>query len=96
LPVSILMLSTHLGLVLLSGLFPSGFPANNLYAFLVSPFHDTFPSHLILLDLVILIILDKKSKLWSSILVSFLQPPITFSVLGPNILLKHPLSVFLP
>jgi hypothetical protein len=32
-PISILILSIHLRFGLLSGLFPSGFPTNNLYAF---------------------------------------------------------------
>jgi hypothetical protein len=44
---SILILSTHLHLGLPSGLFPSGFPANILYAFLLSP-HSCYkprPSH---------------------------------------------------
>jgi hypothetical protein len=31
-------LSTHLSLGLRSGLFPSGFPTNILYAFLFTPF----------------------------------------------------------
>jgi hypothetical protein len=35
---SILILSTHLRLRLLRGLFPSGFPTNILYAFVFSPF----------------------------------------------------------
>jgi hypothetical protein len=44
---SILILSTHLHLGLPSGLFPSGFPTNILYAFLRSP-HSCYmpcPSH---------------------------------------------------
>jgi hypothetical protein len=43
--VSILILSTHIRLGLLSGLFPSGFPTNILYAF-ISPFRSTCPAHL--------------------------------------------------
>jgi hypothetical protein len=56
------MLCTHLRLGLPSGLFPSGFPTNNLYTFHFSPIHATFPAHLILLDLIILIILGEEYK----------------------------------
>jgi hypothetical protein len=45
-PRSILILSTHLCLGLPSGLFPSGFVTNILYAFLFSPFVlHARPSH---------------------------------------------------
>jgi hypothetical protein len=47
---SVLLLSTHLRLGLPSGLFPTGFPTNNLYALLFSPIRATCSTHLILLE----------------------------------------------
>jgi hypothetical protein len=66
---SILILFIHLRLGLLSGLFPSGFPTNILYAFLFSLILATYPAQLIRLDLIILF--GEEYKLWSSLLCSF-------------------------
>jgi hypothetical protein len=79
------MLSIHLRLDLPSGLFPFGFPTNNLYTFLFSLIRATCQVHLILLDFIIRILLGEEYKLWSSSLCSFLHPPVTPSLFGPNI-----------
>jgi hypothetical protein len=94
---SALILSTHLRLGHLSGLFSSDFLINILYAFLSS-----FVLHALritLLNLIILIILGEEYKSCTSPLRSFLKPPVTSSLFDPNILLstvpKHRQSMFL-
>jgi hypothetical protein len=78
----------HLRLGLSSGLLPSGVPTKMLYAPLTSPMRATCPAHLILLALITLIILGGEYKPCSSSLCSFLQPPVTSSLLSPNILAR--------
>jgi hypothetical protein len=50
----ILVSSSHLGLGLRNGIFPSGFPTKILQAFFISPMSATCPDHFfILVDLII-------------------------------------------
>jgi hypothetical protein len=86
--IFILILSSHLSIGPSSSLFPSDLPTRNLFAFLLSLMCATCPAHLILLYLIVLMIFLEKYKLWSSLLYSFLQPPISSSAFGPNILLS--------
>jgi hypothetical protein len=79
------MLSFHLRLGPPSGLLPSGLPTKMLYAPLTSPMRVTCPAHLILLALITLTILGEEYKPCSSSFRTFLQPPVTSSLLGPNI-----------
>ena len=61
-----ILISTHLRLGLLSGLFPSGFPTKTLYTTLSSPICATCPAHLILLDFITRTILGEEYKSFSS------------------------------
>ena len=72
---SILILSSHLGLGLPSGLLPSGFPTKTLYAPLPSPICTICPAHLILLDFINCTILGEEYRLFSSSLCNFLHSP---------------------
>ena len=63
---SIVILSSHLHLGLLSGLFPSGFPTKTLYTPLLIPTRATSPPHLILLDFITRTILGEQYRSLSS------------------------------
>ena len=95
---SILILSSHLRLGLLSGLFPSGFPSKRLYITFLSPTSASFPAHPILLDLITRIIFGEEYRLFSSSC-SFLHSP-NLVLLRPKYssapYLKHPQPTFLP
>ena len=86
--ISILILSSHPRLGLVSALFLSGFPTKTLYAHLLYPVCSTCSVHLILLLLISRIIFGKEYRSLRSSLCSFLHSPVTSSLLGPNILLS--------
>jgi len=88
----ILILSSHLCLHLPSDHFPSGFPTKTLYMLLLSPHTLYMPTHLILLNLITWTILGEEHRSFSSSLCSFLDSPVTLSVLCPTILLSILLS----
>jgi len=53
------------------------------------PIHTTCPAHLIILDLITRILFGEDNRSYSYLLcTSFLQSPVTSSLLGPNILLS--------
>jgi len=68
-------------------LFLSGIPTKTLYAPILPTISATSPAHLILLDLIPRTIFGEYRSLSSS-LCSFRHSPVTWSLLGPNILLS--------
>jgi len=85
---SILILSSHLYMGLLSGRFFSCFLTNILYPPLLSPICAICPAHFILLYLINRIIFGEEYRSLSSSSCRFLHSPVTLSPLGPNILLN--------
>ena len=77
------------------------FPYQNpIYTFLC-PIHATCPTHLIPLYLITQIIFGEQYRSLSSSFCSFLNSPVTLSLLGPNIFFstlfaKHPQPIYLP
>jgi hypothetical protein len=59
---SILILSFHHPLYLLSGIFPLGFPSKTFYLFPIAPRSPTYPAHTVLLEFIALKYSVKKRK----------------------------------
>jgi hypothetical protein len=69
-----------------NGIFPSDLAINRLsWIHALQHMHVTCPAHLTLLDVIILIMFGEEYKLWISSPCSFLQSPVTSSLIGPNI-----------
>jgi len=94
---SILILSSHLRLGLLSDLFHSDFHTKTPYTSLLSPIRATCFTHITLFDFITRIILGEEYRSLISSLCTFLHSPVTSSLLGQNVLLStlfpHTLSL---
>jgi hypothetical protein len=82
-----------------SGLFPSGFPNRTLYTLLPFPIHATYPTHLILLNLISWIFGEQYRSLYSSSC-SFLHScyliPLMPKYSPHHPIPKHPQPTFIP
>jgi hypothetical protein len=89
-----LILSNHLCLGLPSGSFPLAFTPITyiyiyIYIYIPRLLHLCCVSHyLTLLHFIIIVILRKECKLWSSLLCSLSHPPVSSSIFNRNILLS--------
>ena len=83
-----LILSSHLRLGLPSTVVRWGFPTKTLYTHLLSPIRATCPAHHILLDFITQKMLYEHCRSLSYSICSFLQSPVTSSLLDQNIFLN--------
>ena len=97
---SILILSSHLGLGLPSGIFPSGVLTRTLWTPLPCPIRATCTAHLILLDFTTRTKFGKEYTSLSSSLCIFIFPcylvPLRPKYSPQHPILKHPQPTFLP
>jgi hypothetical protein len=94
-------LFTYLHLGLPSGLFPSGFPTNILYAFLLSSIRATCPDHLIFLWLDLCNYVWRRVRVMKFLIMQFSPTSCHLifvrSKYSPqHPVLKHPQYIFLP
>jgi hypothetical protein len=84
----ILILSSHLRLVLPSGLFHSGFPTKTLHTLLFSTIRATCPAHIIILYVITRNIFCEEYRSLSFSLCNFLHYPVTLPLSGQHFLLN--------